>query len=66
MILETYTKLYKHSKQWVGLVSFRKKVFFIRLVTVNSQNQTLDIVNFFKVLEKFAKENENNIKRRSS
>ena len=59
------TKLYKHSKIMVGFGQFQN-FFFIRLVTVNSQNQTLDIVNFFKVLEKFAKENENNIKRRSS
>ncbi|PHR46374.1 MAG: cysteine synthase [Fluviicola sp.] len=51
------TKLYEHSKLLVGYGSFREDEF-IRLVTINAQNENKDILNFFKTLELFVKENQ--------
>jgi glutamate/tyrosine decarboxylase-like PLP-dependent enzyme len=53
------TLLYKDSELLVGYGSFQGNEF-IRLVTINAQNKPEDIINFFKVLEKFV---ESNLKR---
>lgn len=50
------TKLYEHSELLVGYGTFREDTF-IRLVTINAQNEKKDIINFFEVLEKFVDEN---------
>ena len=47
--------LYEEAKLMVGYGHF-DGVDFIRLVTINSNNTDEEIKNFFKVLEKFAKE----------
>ena len=52
---EICTALYEHSKLMVGYGSFQGDEF-IRLVTVNAQNEKEDILNFFKVLEEFVEE----------
>lgn len=49
------TALYEHSELLVGYGSFNG-VEFIRLVTINAQNEHQDILNFFEVLEKFVEE----------
>lgn len=49
------TKLYEHSELLVGYGTFREETF-IRLVTINAQNEKEDILNFFKTLEKFVEE----------
>lgn len=46
------TALYEHSELLVGYGSFKEDEF-IRLVTINAQNEKADILNFFKTLEKF-------------
>jgi len=46
------TLLYEHSELLVGYGSF-DGVEFIRLVTINAQNDEKDILNFFKMLEGF-------------
>ena len=46
------TELYKESKLMVGYGSFGDDEF-IRLVTINAQNEPEDILNFFTVLEAF-------------
>lgn len=51
------TKLYEHSELLVGYGSFREDEF-IRLVTINAQNENEDILNFFKLLEAFVAENQ--------
>lgn len=45
--------LYEHQVTVVGFGSFREDRF-IRLVTINANNEKQDILNFFKVLEDFA------------
>ena len=50
------TLLYEKSKLQVGYGSFRGTEF-IRLVTVNAGNAQEDIINFFKILESFVREN---------
>ncbi|GGE43931.1 pyridoxal phosphate-dependent decarboxylase family protein [Psychroflexus planctonicus] len=45
--------LYEEAKLMVGYGNF-KGTDFVRLVTINSNNSDEEIVNFFKVLEKFA------------
>jgi sulfinoalanine decarboxylase/sulfinoalanine decarboxylase/aspartate 1-decarboxylase len=50
------TLLYEKAKLQVGYGSF-KGTEFIRLVTVNAGNSKVDIINFFKILESFVKEN---------
>lgn len=52
---EICTALYEHSKLLVGYGSFGKDEF-IRLVTINAQNEHRDILGFFKVLEQFVEE----------
>lgn len=51
------TLLYEKSELLVGYGHFNG-VEFIRLVTINAQNEEIDIINFFKILEKFVQENE--------
>ena len=46
------TALYEHSELLVGYGTFRQNEF-IRLVTINAQNEEADILNFFKLLESF-------------
>jgi len=50
------TLLYEKSELLVGYGSFGQ-VEFIRLVTINVQNETQDILNFFNVLESFVESN---------
>lgn len=51
------TALYEHSELMVGYGTFREDTF-IRLVTINAQNEKEDILNFFKILEQFVEEQE--------
>ncbi len=51
------TRLYEEAKLLVGYGSFKEDQF-VRLVTINAQNQPEDILNFFHTLEKFVTENE--------
>lgn len=51
------TALYERAELLVGYGSFESDEF-IRLVTINAQNEKEDIVKFFEVLEKFVAENE--------
>lgn len=46
------TLLYEHSELMVGYGAFNDNEF-IRLVTINAQNNSRDIINFFKTMEKF-------------
>ena len=46
------TALYEHQITVVGFGSFKHDTF-IRLVTINANNDKIDILNFFKVLEEF-------------
>lgn len=46
------TALYEHKITVVGFGSFKNETF-IRLVTINANNEKQDILNFFKVLEDF-------------
>ncbi|WP_298425193.1 pyridoxal-dependent decarboxylase [uncultured Kordia sp.] len=50
------TVLYEHQVTVVGFGSFKEDTF-VRLVTVNANNTTQDILHFFKVLETFVEEN---------
>jgi sulfinoalanine decarboxylase/sulfinoalanine decarboxylase/aspartate 1-decarboxylase len=46
----------------VGFGSFHDNTF-VRLVTINGENSEKDILNFFKILEKFTEQNSDLIKR---
>jgi sulfinoalanine decarboxylase/sulfinoalanine decarboxylase/aspartate 1-decarboxylase len=46
------TALYENQETVVGFGAFKEDTF-IRLVTINANNEKLDILNFFKVLESF-------------
>ena len=50
------TALYEHQITVVGFGSFNEDTF-IRLVTINANNEKQDILNFFKVLEEFVENN---------
>ncbi|MEM6963845.1 MAG: aminotransferase class V-fold PLP-dependent enzyme [Bacteroidota bacterium] len=50
------TLLYEHSELLVGYGSFEHDEF-IRLITINAQNEPQDILNFFKTLEQFVANN---------
>jgi glutamate/tyrosine decarboxylase-like PLP-dependent enzyme len=52
------TELYEKSELLVGYGAFRENEF-IRLVTINAQNDEQDILNFFKIIELFVAENIN-------
>jgi len=47
------TALYEHQITVVGFGSFEDDTF-VRLVTINANNEKVDILNFFQVLEDFA------------
>ena len=49
----------------VGFGSFNNNVF-VRLVTINAENEEEDILNFFKTLEDFVAENSCLLNRRKS
>lgn len=49
--------LYQDGKLMVGYGEFKGKTF-VRLVTINSNNQEEDILNFFKVMETYVEEKE--------
>lgn len=51
------TALYEHSQLMVGYGTFKENTF-VRLVTINAQNEKEDILNFFKVLEQFVEQHE--------
>lgn len=51
------TLLYQHQITVVGFGAFKEEEF-VRLVTINATNSKEDILNFFKVLERFVEENE--------
>ena len=55
-------KLYEKNKLMVGFGSFHNNTF-IRLVTINGENSKKEILNFFNVLEDFAKINSSLLKR---
>lgn len=50
------TLLYEHSELLVGYGTFKDDEF-IRLVTINAQNEHQDILNFFTILEQFVADN---------
>ncbi len=50
--MELCTALYENQATVVGFGSFKNETF-IRLVTINANNEKQDILNFFKVLEEF-------------
>jgi sulfinoalanine decarboxylase len=50
------TLLYEHQITVVGFGDFNKDTF-VRLVTINATNTEEDILNFFKVLERFVEKN---------
>ena len=52
------TALYEHQITVVGFGSFNDDTF-IRLVTINANNEKQDILNFFKVLEEFVEKTPN-------
>jgi sulfinoalanine decarboxylase/sulfinoalanine decarboxylase/aspartate 1-decarboxylase len=55
------TALYEHQITVVGFGSFKEDTF-IRLVTINANNEEQDILNFFKVLEGFVEKTSNLLK----
>jgi sulfinoalanine decarboxylase/sulfinoalanine decarboxylase/aspartate 1-decarboxylase len=50
------TELYNNNKLMVGYGEHKGETF-IRLVTINRENTTEDILNFFKILESFTEKN---------
>jgi len=52
------TALYEHQITVVGFGSFEEDTF-VRLVTINANNEAEDILNFFKVLEEFGEKTPN-------
>ncbi|MGK0389550.1 MAG: glutamate/tyrosine decarboxylase-like PLP-dependent enzyme [Maribacter sp.] len=50
------TLLWEHSKLLVGYGSFKEDEF-IRLITINAQNEHQDILNFFATMEQFIADN---------
>lgn len=52
------TVLYENQITVVGFGAFEDKTF-VRLVTVNANNEKLDILNFFKVLEEYVEKTPN-------
>ncbi len=57
------TKLYENNMLMVGFGCFGKQKF-VRLVIVNGENTQKDLMNFFKILERFVEQNKNLIKKR--
>ena len=58
---EICTALYEESKLLVGYGAFAEDEF-IRFVTINAQNNTSDIINFFKTLEAFVASHQESFK----
>ena len=56
------TQLYENNLLMVGFGQFHDNKF-IRLVTVNSENSTDNLSNFFQILEEYCERNEANIKK---
>ena len=56
------TQLYENNLLMVGFGHFHANKF-IRLVTVNSENSTNNLSNFFQILEEYCERNEANIKK---
>jgi len=56
------TQLYENNLLMVGFGHFHANKF-IRLVTVNSENSTNNLSNFFQILEEYCESNEANIKK---
>ena len=56
------TKLYQHNKLMIGFGYFLKQGF-VRLVTINGENTNENILNFFKIMEEFVRDNPGLIKR---
>ena len=54
--VELCTALYEHQVTVVGFGAFQDEIF-VRLVTINANNEKVDILNFFKVLEEFVAKN---------
>jgi sulfinoalanine decarboxylase len=52
------TALYEHQITVVGFGSFHEDTF-VRFVTINANNEKVDILNFFKVLEEFVEKSPN-------
>lgn len=52
------TALYEHQITVVGFGSFEEDTF-VRLVTINANNEKQDILNFFRVLEEFVEKTPN-------
>jgi sulfinoalanine decarboxylase/sulfinoalanine decarboxylase/aspartate 1-decarboxylase len=52
------TALYENQVTVVGFGSFEEDTF-IRLVTINANNEKVDILNFFKILEDFVEKTTN-------
>ena len=50
------TALYEHQVTVVGFGAFEEDTF-VRLVTINANNEQVDILNFFKVMEEFVENN---------
>ena len=55
-------KLYEHNTLMVGFGVFKNKTF-VRLVIVNCENTKNDIIEFFRVLEEFARTHRKEIKK---
>lgn len=52
------TALYEHQITVVGFGAFKGETF-VRLVTINANNEKVDILNFFKVMQEFVEKNPN-------
>ena len=52
------TELYENQITVVGFGAFNEDTF-VRLVTINANNEKVDILNFFKVMEEFVEKNPN-------
>ncbi|MFT5877300.1 MAG: sulfinoalanine decarboxylase, partial [Dokdonia sp.] len=55
------TALYEHQVTVVGFGAFKEDTF-VRLVTINANNEQTDILNFFKVMEEFVAKTPNLLK----
>ena len=55
---ELCTALYENQITVVGFGAFKGETF-VRLVTINANNEAVDILNFFKVMEEFVEKHPN-------
>ena len=63
--IDLCTKLYEKNKIMVGFGYFRKQCF-IRLVTINGENSKSEILEFFKTLEVFCQQYDQDLKKISN